>query len=221
MSTRSQPTVSVMDGRRRLSDHLDAIKRQRNVYDEAQAQDRRLHQILKAEADAKTKLDSVRARDASELAEQLANPTGRHLAVNHCDQVELEWDLAEATREADAARACRTAVLEHLSEISRQIAALEQRSQVLAIEVMIEESRALAAEVNAEAKRLRAKYARLWALRNYVGDTPAVRRRFDDVPLPAHPDHIAPDGSELWSAYERWRAYAVRLAVDPRAEFKE
>ena len=221
MSAQCQSIESVVHGRRQLSNHLDAIKRQRSIYDEAQAQDRRLQAILGAEADAKVKLDAIRARDASELAELLANPTGAHLAVDHCDQVELEWELAQATREADTARACRTAVLEHQSEISRQIAALEQRSVVLVLEVMLEESRALAAEVNAEAKRLRAKYARLWALRTYVGDTPAIRRRFDDVPLPTHPDHIAPNGSEQWSAYEAWRAYAVRLAVDPGAEFKE
>ena len=42
----------------------------------------------------------IRQRDAREFAEQIVNPTGLHVLVDHSEQGDAEWALAHARREA-------------------------------------------------------------------------------------------------------------------------
>jgi hypothetical protein len=221
MTANTQKLDTVPAPRWLLMKHLDSIAERRPEHQEIVAQHRRLQAFVKAEADAQARVDALKQRDVRELAEQLVNPAGLHITVDHCDQSDAELDLARARREADVARACEPAVIERITVSSRQAAALEQRTILLVTDVMIDEGAALVAEINADAKRLRAKYARLWGLRRHMGDTPPIRKRLDGLPLPTHPDHIAPDPGELMATAEAWRGYAARLAADADAEFKE
>ena len=221
MTAKTLKFDAVPNPRQLLMGHLDAIAKKRAEHQEVAAQHRRLQAFLRAEAEARAKVDAIRQRDVRELAEQLVNPTSLHIAVDHCAQSEAESELSRARREADVARACEPAVAERITESSRQIAAFQQRTILLVAEIMIEEAQTLAAEINVDAKRLRAKYARLGGLRRHIGDTPPIRKKLDDLPLPTHPDHIIPDIGELMAAADAWRGYAARLTADPDAELKE
>lgn len=221
MNANTQKLATVDDPRWLLSEHLEAIVHQRAAHQEVCAQHQRLQTFLKAEADAQARVDALKRRDAQELAEQLVNPTGLHITVDHGDQGDAELELMRARREADVARACAAAVVARVTESAQRVTALEKRTLSLVTAVVIDEGCALAAEIDADAKRLRAKYARLWGLRRYVGDTEAIRHRLDDVRLSTHPDHIAPDVAEQFAASDAWRSYAARLPADPEAEFTE
>ncbi len=85
---------------------------------------------------------------------------------------------------------------------------------------MLEDAATIAAEIDQDARRLRAKYARLWGLRRYLSDTPQVLKRIESLPLPTHPDHVSPDVGQLTAAADAWRRYAVRLVADPNAEME-
>jgi hypothetical protein len=220
-ANRQEPDI-VPDPRWELMVHLQAIAKRRADYQEIVEQHRRLRELVKAEADAQAKLDAIKRQDAQELAELLVNPKGLHETADHEAQGEAEWELMRAKREADVARACEPAVIERQAGASRQIAALEQQVPLMVADIMLDDAHALVAEINADAKRLRAKYARLWGLRRHAGDTPAIRKLLlEGLPLPIHPDNVAPNLGELITAAERWRGYAARLAADPDAEFKE
>ena len=221
MKPESPKTAVAVDPRQLLMEHMEAIAKKRAVHEEIVAQHRRLQALFKAEAEAQAKMEGIRRRDAQELAAQLVNETVPHITGDHWEQSAAELELSRARREADAARACEPAVTDRLAESSRQIDALEWRKALLVAGVLIAEGETLAAEINAEAKRLRPKYARLWGLRRYVGNTEAIRRKQDAIPLPTHPDHISPDGAELFHAEEAWCAYAAKLPINPDAKFKE
>jgi hypothetical protein len=220
MKANTQALDEVPDPRWTLMEWLQAIKAKRAEYQEAEGQRQRLRGLIEAEAVAQAKVDALKQRDVQDLAEQLVNPTGLHITVDHGAQGEAEWDLMRARREADVARACEPAVIERMAASSREIAAIEERTLPMAVEIMLDDARALAAEIDADARRLRGKYARLWGLRRYLGDTPAVLKRLEDMPAPTHPDHVDPDVGELVIAAEAWRRYATRLVADPDAEFE-
>lgn len=221
MTANKQELDWVPDPRWELMEHLDEIAKKRAEYEDIVIQHRRLQAIMKAETDAQAWLDELKQRNIRELAEELVNPTHLHITVGHCDQGDAEFDLVRAKREAEVARACEPAVIGRLAESSQQISALEQRTVLMVADVLIDDAGALAAEINADVKRIRAKYARLWGLRRHIGDNPLIVKRLEVFPLPTHPDHIAPDPGELMAAAEAWRGYAARLAADPDAEFKE
>jgi hypothetical protein len=221
MDANSPDTVPYDDPRWRLADHLDAVKLQQGVVAENSAQWRRLQLIIEAEARAQAKLDAIRAQDADELASQLVNPTGLHETANHDALGEADWELARAKREADVARACMAAVSERSTAAVQRLEALKRGTLPLAVAVMIEEVPALAAEIGAETERLKVKHARLWGLRDYVGEIASLRHLLPDVPVPVHPDTIQPTRADIVRQSEAWRSYAGRLVADTAAEFDE
>jgi len=221
MPTSTQAPDTVPDPRWEMMLHLEAIARKRTEHQEIVGQRDKLRALIRTETDAQAKLDAIKQRDAAELADQLLNPTGLHILVDHSEQSDAEWELMQARREADAARACEPAVLERMAASSREAASLEQRTVHLVADVLFDEAQALRAEIDADAKRLRTKYARLWGLRRHVGETPAILKRLEVFPAPTHPDHITPDLGELIAEAERWRGYSARLAANPEAKFKE
>ncbi|MGA7676142.1 MAG: hypothetical protein WCA78_13995 [Rhizomicrobium sp.] len=221
MDANSPDIVPYDDPRWRLADHLDAIKLQQDVVAENAAQWRRLQLIIEAEARAQAKLDAIRAQDADELASQLVNPTGLHETANHDALGEADWELARAKREADVAKACMAAVSERSTVAVQRLEALKHETFPLAVAVMIEEVPALAAEIGAETERLKAKHARLWGLRDFIGEIDSLRRLLPDVPVPIHPDTIQPTRADIVCQSEAWRSYAGRLVADTAAEFDE
>lgn len=206
--------------RRALIRHSQGIAAKRAEYQEIVGQQVRLRHLVEAETAAQAKVDAIKERDARQLAEQIARPSGGRITFDHVPLYIAEEELGRIRREADLARACEPAVNERAAASSRELAAIEARALPMAVDVMLDDARALAAEIDADARRLRARYARLWGLRRYLGDTPAVLKRLEDVPAPTHPDHVAPDLGELLAAGEAWRRYAARLVGDPDAEFE-
>ena len=221
MTAKAQKPSSTAGTRQELAALLKLIADRRTEYLEMLGQHKKLQAFEKALTDAQAKLDAVKQRDAGELSKHLTNPTGRRVAIDHKKQDDAEARLARAKREAEVARACEPAVIARLAEKSDQIAILEGQIPLLATTVIFEDARALLAEINSDAKRLRAKYAKLWGLRRHVGETPAIRKRLESLPMPTHPDHIAPDLGETIVAAEKWRGYTASVAADPDAEFKE
>lgn len=209
------------NARRTLSETLEAIAAKRAEYQEVNAQQTRLRELLKAEADALAKLDAIKQNDAQALAEQLLSQTAPTAKLDHRKQSAAENELLRARRDADVARACQPAVAERAAAASAELAALEGRALRLAVEVMIEDARVMAAEIERDARRLRAKYAGLWSLRRYLGDTPAVLKRLEAAPQALHPDHVAPEIGELIAGAEAWRRYAARLVADPEARLED
>ncbi len=211
----------VPDPRWQLSEHLDSVREQQEARQDVIKQHDRLQVIIRAEAEAQARVDALKARDIQELAAQLENPTGLHVLVDHCDQAEAEWDAARAKREADVARACMPAVTARLTQADEAAALLEGRTDALVARVMLDEAAALAAEIARGVQHLRAKYARLYGLRRFMGETPALQKRAVDLSLPVHPDHVAPGPRDLLEAADAWRRYARTLSADPEAQFKE
>ncbi len=221
MDAKSPDVVPYDDPRWRLADHLDAVKLQQDVVAENAAQWHRLQLIIEAEARAQAKLDAIRAQDADELASQLVNPTGLHETANHDALGEADWELARAKREADVARACTAAVSERSSAAVQRLEALKRETLPLAVAVMIEEAPALAADIAAETARLQAKHARLWGLRDFIGETDSLRRLLPDIPMPVHPDAVHPARADIVRQSDAWRNYAGRLVADTAAVFGE
>ena len=219
MTANLQEFDMVPDERWELMLHLEAIAKKRAELGEIAAEHERLRALMKPEAEAQARVHAIRERAARELAENLKSSDGPRATVDHAEQAEAERELAHAAREADAARACEPAVRERMAAAGAQIAALEWHTLNKAADVMLFDAGELAAEIDADARRLRAKYARLWGLRRYLADTPKILKRLEDVPEPFHPDNVAPDLGELMVAAEAWRYYAERLRVDADAEF--
>jgi hypothetical protein len=221
MPTNTQK-AQIAPNRSQLAAHHQALATARAEYQDAVAQHRRLRSFVDLEANAQAKLDAIKHRNAKLLAEQISSADSpRTATVDHREQGNAEDLMARAKREADAARACEPALIERMAQFSRHIDALQQQTSLLAANIMLGDAAGLAAEINSEARKLRTKYAKLWGLRRHVGDTPAIRKRLDDLPVPIHPDNVAPDPGEVTTAAANWHGYAVRLAADPNAEFKE
>lgn len=219
MTSNAQELDTVPDPRWELMVHLNAIAKKCAEHGEIAAEHERLQVFMKAEAKAQARVHAIRERAARELAEHLASPDGPRATVDHAEQVEAERELAHAAREADAARACESKVLERMAAAGAQTAALEWHTIHKVADVMLDDAAELAAEIDADARRLRAKYAKLWGLRRYLADTPKILKRLEDVPAPFHPDNVAPDLGELMVTAEAWRYYGERLRVDADAEF--
>lgn len=221
MDAKSPDVVPYDDPRWRLADHLDAVKLQQDVVAENAAQWHRLQLIIEAEVRAQAKLDAIRAQDADELASQLVNPTGLHETANHDALGEADWELARAKREADVARACTAAVSERSSAAVRRLEALKCETLPLAAAIMTEEAAVLAAEIVADTARLQAKHARLWGLRDFVGETESLKRLLPDVPMPVYPDAVQPTRADIVRQSVAWRSYAGRLIADTAVIFDE
>jgi predicted RecB family endonuclease len=204
-----------------LSQHLRSIKDQRDAVDEQRAQWRRLQAIKQAEIDARAKLDAIRARDEKELADQLANPTGLHVTVDHDTMVEAELEFARATREAAVARACEAEVSARSTAAVRKLEALERQTTVLTAKVLAEEASAIATEIAADSARLRVKHARLVGLEDFIAETESIRHFHALVPAPVHPDAIFPAPDEVRREAEAWRRFALRVTADPTANFEQ
>lgn len=200
MTANTQEPDTVPDPRWDLMVHLEAITKKGADYQEIVAQHRRLQELMKAQTHAQAKLDAIKRQDAEELAEPLVNPKWLRGTAKHEAQGEAEWELMRAKREADVARTCEPAVIERQAESSRQIAALEQQVPLMVADIMLDDAHALMAEINADARRLRAKYARLWGLRRHAGVTPAIRKRLlEGLPLPFTPTTLRPS----WASSSR------------------
>jgi hypothetical protein len=202
--------------RQELAGLLQAVERGRASLEEIHAQHRRLGFIKQAEASAKAKLDAIRERDARDLSDQLVNPAGLHITVDHTESAEAELELARATREADVARACEPEVTERLMQSGRRLAELQASVPERAAEVMLEEAAEIIGEIDADAAKLRAKYARLWGLRAFLGDA-KLYRPLERMAAPIHPDNVCPSPAEVNSAAPVWAEVASRLATDPAA----
>lgn len=206
----------VSDARLDLAGLLDAIKRVRADIDEGLAQLRRLDGIKQAEANVRVKLDAIKQRDVRELSDQLINPTGLHITVDHFESTETEWEFDRARREADVARACEPEVNKRLADANGRLAELEAGVIQRAADIALEEAELIAREIDADAARLRAKYACLWGLWVFLGDA-KLYRHAERAARANHPDNICPSGSEVHRAAPIWRKFTERLASDPAA----
>lgn len=215
------PAPPLSSSRQRLVAHLDAVKRQREEVSDVAAQWRRLQAIKQAETNAREKLAVVKARDAAELAEQLVRPTGLHVIADHEELGHAEFEVGRTGREADVARACEAEVVERQTTAHRQLQELETRTAQLAARIAVEEANAIAADIGTTADGLRGKYARLWGMKNLIGETETLRALQEQVPFPMHPDSIQPAGADVFREAATWRRYIERLALDPKAKFQE
>lgn len=202
--------------RQELAGLLDAVEHSRAALEDIQAQQRRLDCIKQAEAGAKAKLGAIRERDARELSDQLVNLTGSHFTVDHSESAEAERELTRATREADVARACEPEVRERLAQTGRRLAELDANVADRAAEVMLEEAAGIISEIDADAAKLRAKYARLWGLRVFLADA-KLYRPLERMAAPIHPDNVCPSQADVNLAAPMWAQLAARLAVNPVA----
>jgi hypothetical protein len=168
------------------------------------------------EARAKAKLDEIRQSDVRDLSEQLMNPNGPHVMVDHKEQTQAERELVLATREADVARACEPDVSERFAAANRGLAELMAGVAARAADVAIEESAELVREIDSDAVKLRAKYAKLWGLREFLAEA-KLYRQLEQAPTANHPDNVCPSLGEVHRAAPIWNECAARLSVDPAA----
>ncbi len=206
----------VSAARQGLANLLLAIEHDRADVDEVTAQVRKLGCIKQAELSARERLDAIRQRDVRELSAQLVNPTGPRVVVDHDELAEAERELARATREADVARACEPEVMERLAQTNGGLAEMSARVPERAADVMLEQAAQIAAEIEADAVKLRTKYARLWSLKAFLGDA-KLYRHAERAPSVSYPDNICPDVAEVHRAAPMWQGLAGRLASDPAA----
>lgn len=208
--------------RQELAGLLHAIERARAEFDEVSAQQCRLDSLKRAEASARAKVDEIRQRNARALSEQLLNPAGSHVTVDHKEQTQFERELVRATREADVARACEPEVGERFAAANRRLAELIASVEVRSADVALEESAKLVREIDADAVKLRAKYARLWGLREFLAEA-KLYRPLERAPAAVHPDNVCPSVGEVHRTAPIWKEFAARLAANPtaRLEVKE
>lgn len=219
MNSETDTGTLVCDARPGLAGLLEAIKRARADYEEILARQRRLDGIKQTEAKARAKLETIRARDAREMSEQIANPPGQHITIDYSESVEAEQELACAARAADVARACEPEVAERLMKVGTRLAELETSVTHRAADVALEEAAEIAREIDDDAARLRAKYARLWGLWVFLGDA-KLHHHAERAAKATHPDNICPSGAEVHGAAPTWRNFTERLAIDSAARLE-